>query len=172
MLPRQIGCFLAADGPLCGSVRLFLCLGRRDGGPGQNSKRDAGRVSGQDGGGEERTVGAPGRTAKEARAVSVLPAGQENMRRPCGASGWWCSGQNCKRDAVRGGISDQAGEVRAVRRFGIRSRRQRGRRGEGRSDRRQRGRRGRVGVTGGGNGAGTAWVGEARTGAARIGEAR
>ena len=100
------------------SVRFrppFLCPGQsRDGGPGQNSKRGAGRVSGQDGGGEERTVGAPGRTAKEARAVSVLPAGQENMRRPCGASGWWCSGQNCKRDAVRGGISDQAGEV-AVR---------------------------------------------------------
>ena len=100
------------------SVRFrppFLCPGQsRDGGPGRNSKRGAGRVSGQDGGGEERTVGAPGRTAKEARAVSVLPAGQENMRRPCGASGWWCSGQNCKRDAVRGGISDQAGEV-AVR---------------------------------------------------------
>ena len=151
MLLRQIGCFLAADGPLCGSVRLFCAPGRAG-------------------------TGAPGRTAKEARAVSVLPAGQENMRRPCGASGWWCSGQNCKRDAVRGGISDQAGEVavraalrgggapgrtakgtrsvaafqtkrergRSVRCLGIRRRRQRSRQSEGRSGRRQpqRGRRG------------------------------
>ena len=115
----------------------------------QQKGRGPCRCSRQDGGDEERTVGAPGRTAKEARAVSVLPAGQENMRRPCGASGWWCSGQNCKRDAVRGGISDQAGRV-AVRvalrypKAAVAGQPQRGRRGESRSGRRQpqRGRRG------------------------------
>lgn len=145
MLPRQIGCFLAADGPLCGSVRLFLCLGRRDGGPGQNSKRDAGRV------------GAPGRMGGARSGLWAPRAEQQKKRGPCRCSRQGrrtCAG----RAALRGGgapgrtakgtrsvaaFQTKRERGRSVRCLGIRRRRQRSRQSEGRSDRwRQRGRRG------------------------------
>lgn len=145
MLPRQIGCFLAADGPLCGSVRLFCAPGRAG-------------------------TGAPGRTAKGARAVSPGRMGgarsglwapraeQQKKRGPCRCSRQGrrtCAG----RAALRGGgapgrtakgtrsvaaFQTKRERGRSVRCLGIRRRRQRSRQSEGRSGRRQpqRGRRG------------------------------
>ena len=174
------------------SVRFrppFLCPGQsRDGGPGQNSKRGAGRVSGQDGGrgadcgrpgqNSKRSagrVGAPGRAGEHAQAVRrfgvvVLRAELQKGRgpwrhfRPSGRGGGPCGA------SVSEGGDSEVGKVRVGVAGGSRSGG-----GEVRGGGTGGGNEvseGRVGVTGGGNGAGTAWVGEARTGEARTGEAR
>lgn len=161
------------------SVRFrppFLCPGQsRDGGPGQNSKRGAGRVSGQDGGGgadcgrpgqnSKRSagrVGAPGRAGEHAQAVrrfgvvmlrAELQKGRGPWRhfRPSGRGGGPCGA------SVSEGGDSEVGKVRVGVAGGSRS-------GGGEV---------RVGVAGcGSSGAGTARIGEARIGAARVGEAR
>ena len=160
MLPRQIGCFLAADGPLCGSVRFFVP--RAEQGRGSAVRRSVEQLK------EHGPCGAPGRTAKEARAVAALRAGQENMRGPwrhfrpsgrgcgpCGASVSESggSGGGEVRVGVAGGSSG-GGEVRV------------GVAGCGNEVSEVR-----VGVTGGRSGAGAARIGAARVGKARIGDA-
>ena len=187
MLPRQIGCFLAADGPLCGSVRLFCAPGRagtgapgrtakgaravspgRMGGrgadcgrPGQNSKRSAGRV------------GAPGRAGEHAQAVRrfgvvVLRAELQKGRGPwrhfrpsgrgCGPCGASVSeGGDSEVGKVRVGVAGGSSGGGEVR-VGVA--------GCGNEVSEVR-----VGVTGGRSGAGAARIGAARVGKARIGDA-
>ena len=189
MLPRQIGCFLAADGPLCGSVRLFCAPGRagtgapgrtakgaravspgRMGGrgadcgrPGQNSKRSAGRV------------GAPGRAGEHAQAVRrfgvvVLRAELQKGRgpwrhfRPSGRGGGPCGA------SVSEGGDSEVGKVRVGVAGGSRSGGGEVRVGVAGGSR-SGGGEVRVGVTGGRSGAGAARIGAARVGKARIGDA-
>lgn len=148
MLPRQIGCFLAADGPLCGSVRLFCAPGRAGTGIGCATSR---------------------RTAEGARAVSVLRAELQKGRGPwrhfrpsgrgCGPCGASVSEGGVSevgkvRKGVAGGSSSGGGEVRV-----------------GVTGSRSVGGEVRVGVADGSRSvAGAARIGAVRVGTARIGE--
>lgn len=119
---------------------------------------------------EHGPCGAPGRTAKEARAVAALRAGQENMRGPwrhfrpsgrgcgpCGASVSEGGGSEVGkvRKGVAGGSSSGGGEVRV-----------------GVTGSRSVGGEVRVGVADGSRSvAGAARIGAVRVGTARIGDA-
>lgn len=130
------------------SVRFrppFLCPGQsRDGDPGQNSKRGAGRVSGQDGGArsglwapraEQQKKRGPCRCSRQGRRTC---AGRAALR------GGGAPGRTAKGTRSVAAFQTKREGLRSVRRFGIRRRRQRSRQSEGRSGRRQpqRGRRG------------------------------
>lgn len=148
MLPRQIGCFWAADGPQCGSVRFFCAPGRAGTGIGCATSR---------------------RTAEGARAVSVLRAELQKGRGPwrhfrpsgrgcgpCGASVSEGGGSEVGkvRKGVAGGSSSGGGEVRV-----------------GVTGSRSVGGEVRVGVADGSRSvAGAARIGAVRVGTARIGE--
>lgn len=131
------------------SVRFrppFLCPGQsRDGGPGQNSKRGAGRVSGQDGGGRGADCGRPGQNSKRSAGRVGAPgrAGEHAQAvRRFGVVVLRAELQKGTRSVAA--FQTKRERLRSVRRFGIRGRRQRSRQSEERSGRRQpqRGRRG------------------------------
>lgn len=130
------------------SVRFrppFLCPGQsRDGGPGRNSKRGAGRVSGQDGGArsglwapraEQQKKRGPCRCSRQGRRTC---AGRAALR------GGGAPGRTAKGTRSVAAFQTKRERGRSVRCLGIRRRRQRSRQSEGRSGRRQpqRGRRG------------------------------
>ena len=105
------------------SVRFrppFLCPGQsRDGGPGQNSKRGAGRVSGQDGGArsglwapraEQQKKRGPCRCSRQGRRTC---AGRAALR------GGGAPGRTAKETRSVAAFQTKRERLRSVRRFGV-----------------------------------------------------